>query len=249
MIISFYAEFPTKKSLEKIDLIKFPTKLYIAATSLKQFKIIKKSITSKYVKEIAYWPILKKEEGYWLSPFSKRKALKRVINELEGTSVPVLWDAELPTHQYPSLYLTQLPNFFANRRLIRKFVKSHKKVYVAEYFFVNKFIEEIFTILGISFPPKYNTYPMRMAYSSMHDFGSYIMNREIKKGKERFKNRFIIAFGVLAKGALGWEKPITVELLERDIKLARKHKINEVGIYRLGGLNKEYIKLLEKYSS
>ncbi|MFH1972928.1 MAG: hypothetical protein ABIJ18_05635 [archaeon] len=249
MIISFYEEFPIKKNIEKINLIKFPTKLYIAATSLKQFNRIKKTITSKYVKEIAYWPILKKKEGYWLSPFSKRKALKRIINELKGTSVPVLWDAELPTHQHPSLYFTQLPNFFANRKLIRKFVKSHKKVYVVEYFFVNQFLEAIFTILGISFPPKYNTYPLRMAYSSMHDFGSYIMNREIKKGKDRFGNKFIIAYGVLAKGILGWEKPISAKLLERDLKLAKKHKLNEVAIFRLGGLNKEYIKIIEKYSS
>jgi len=249
MIVSFYEEFPTKKNLDKIKLIKFPTKLYLAATSLNKFNRIKKTIKSKYVKEIAYWPILKKNEGYWFSPFSKRKAIKRIINELQGTNIPILWDAELPTHQHPSLYLTQLPNFFANRRLIRKFVKTHKKVYVAEYFFVNQFLEQLFIILGISFPPKYKTYPMRMAYSSMHDFGSYIMDREIRKGKEKFGNKFIIAYGVLAKGALGWEKPIKPRLLERDLKLAKKHKLNEVAIFRLGGLNKEYIKIIEKYTN
>ncbi len=31
MLISFFEEFPTKENLNKVKLIKFPTKLYIAA--------------------------------------------------------------------------------------------------------------------------------------------------------------------------------------------------------------------------
>jgi len=247
MLISFYEEYPTKENLEKLQLIKFPTKLYLGAKSLREFKKIKKQVKSKYVKEIAYWPILTKKEGYWFSPFTKRAALKRTINELKNTRTSVMWDAELPTHPNPFLYLTQFINFFSNRGLIRKFVKNHKKVYVAEYFFINGAIEKLFRFLGIAFSPKYNTYPMRMAYSSMHDFGIYIMEREIVKGKEIFGDKFIIAYGTLASGAIGTEKPISNKILKRDLDLAKKHKLKEVVLFRLGGLNKNYIKLLEKY--
>jgi len=251
MIISFYEEYPTRQNLEKIDLIKFPTKLYVAARSLREFERIKKRIETNYanenIKEIAYWPVLSKKEGYWFSAFTQRNALKRVINELKGKNIPVMWDAELPTHPNPFLYITQLPNFFSNRKLIRDFVKNHRKIYVAEYFFVANTLESLFKFLAISFPPKFNTYPMRMAYSSMHDFGSYIMDREVRKGKEMFGNRFIMAYGTLTSGILGWEKPIDIKLLKRDLDLAKKYRLKEIVLFRLGGLNQKYIKLLEKY--
>ena len=79
MITSFFEEFPTKENLNKVKLIDFPTKLYLTAPSLKEFNQIKKSIKNKYIKEFIYWPILERKEGYWISPFSKRTALKRVL--------------------------------------------------------------------------------------------------------------------------------------------------------------------------
>ena len=71
MKINFFEEFPTKENLDKAKLIKFDSVVYIAAKSLKEFEK-----WSKQIKKInfritpAYWPILKKKEGYWLSPFS-----------------------------------------------------------------------------------------------------------------------------------------------------------------------------------
>ena len=73
MQISFFEEFPTKKNLAKIRYVPFPTKLYLAAHSLKEFESIK---VPSIVKEKIYWPILKREEGYWFSPFSKREAMQ-----------------------------------------------------------------------------------------------------------------------------------------------------------------------------
>jgi hypothetical protein len=247
MIISFYEEYPTKENLEKLNLINFPTKLYLAAHSFKEFKKYKKQIKSKYVKEIAYWPLLTKKEGYWFSAFTKRKALKRTISELKNTKVPVMWDAELPTHPNPLLYLTQLFNFFPNRKLINNFVKNHKKIYIAEYFFVNNRLEHLFRFLCLNFAPKKNLFPMRMAYSSLHDFGTFLMNDEIKKGKQEFKDNFIVAYGTLASGEDGQHREISLKLLKRDLDLAKKHNVNEVVLYRLGGLNKKYIKILKKY--
>ena len=75
MIISFFEEFPSKKNLTKINLITWPTKLYIAAKSLSEFQLIRSELkhsSPKNIKDIVYWPILEKKEGYWISPFSKR---------------------------------------------------------------------------------------------------------------------------------------------------------------------------------
>jgi len=38
MQIEFYEEFPSKENLSKLKLIKFPTKIFIAAKSIKEFK-------------------------------------------------------------------------------------------------------------------------------------------------------------------------------------------------------------------
>ena len=91
MQISFFEEFPTKENLAKIKYISFPTKLYIAAQSLGQFQKIK--IPSKKVKEKIYWPLLKKEEGYWFSPFSKAQAIERILNEIKPKSISVMIDS------------------------------------------------------------------------------------------------------------------------------------------------------------
>ena len=58
-----------------------------------------------------------------------------------------------------------------------------------------------------------------------------------------------MGYGTLAVGILGWEKPMSLELLKRDFDLAQKHKLKEVALFRLGGLNKDYIKLIKNYTN
>src|SRR3989338_2361037 len=150
MIISFFEEFQTKKNLAKLSFINFPTKLYLAARSMKEFNVIKSSIKHKYVQEIIYWPILEKKEGYWISPFSNRQALKRIFHEVKD--VPIMLDLELPTTQNPWLYLTQFYDFFSNKRLIQKFINGYNNdVYLAEYYPCGKIKERILQWLGLHY--------------------------------------------------------------------------------------------------
>ena len=244
MQISFFEEFPTKENLAKIKFINFPTKLYLAAPSLKEFQKIQ--ISSSQIIEKIYWPILKRKEGYWFSPFSQRKALKRTLQEVEKSKVPILWDAELPTHTNPLLYLTQSHNFFRNRNIIRNFIKGRKNVYTAEYFPSSKSAEILLEILGLSFYSKTHT-PIKMIYSSMHDFGEKFMRREIKNAQGRYGKRVYIGLGTLTHGIRGDEPVISRKLLERDLKICKDLGIKEVIIFRLGGMNKEYQKVIEKF--
>ena len=113
MQISFFEEFPTKKNLNKLKLVADKAKLYLAAHSIKEFSTISRQLSRDKIKEVIYWPILSKKEGYWISPFSKREALKRVFSELKDQRIPLMLDLELPTTKNPLLYFTQFFNFFS----------------------------------------------------------------------------------------------------------------------------------------
>ena len=86
MEIDFYEEFPTQKNLEKLRLIKFKTKLFVAAQSVKEFKSLEKQI--KKIKKnviVAYWPIIK--NSYWISPFSNTRDLIELFRGLEKIDI------------------------------------------------------------------------------------------------------------------------------------------------------------------
>ena len=68
-----------------------------------------------------------------------------------------MWDAELP-HMKPSLFLTELPNFFRNRKIIHDFISTTKhEIKVAEY--PSPLLTPILTFLGVKFNPK--KYPIK----------------------------------------------------------------------------------------
>ena len=154
MIINFFEEFPTKENLAKLQLVDWPCTVYVAAKSLSQFEKIKSSISKKNIK-LGYWPILEKKEGYWLSPFSSSKAVKRVVNEINNYKKPIkiMWDAELP-FRHPWLFL-RIDNFIRNKPRIKSFFKSNgKNILTSEYPIKNKLAELIFKALGVYFSTK-----------------------------------------------------------------------------------------------
>ena len=135
MKIYFFEEFPNDSSLSKLSLVKFPTKLIIADYSIEGFNLYDKEIRSKYknVKELIWWPLLNMDEGYWFSPFSRRRALLRTFHHLLNKNIPIMWDAEFPKKRF--LMFSQLFKVMKNIQLIRSFFKKYKgKIYTAEYF-------------------------------------------------------------------------------------------------------------------
>ena len=241
MLISFFEEYPHQRNLAKLKLVTWPTKLYLAAKSLKEFKKIKKGIKSKNVQEFVYWPVLDQKEGYWISPFSKRKALLRIFKELENQKKTVMLDLELPTTRNPFLYFTQGPNFFRNRRLIKKFINDYwGEVYLAEYYPQGEKKERLLQFMGLHYP---QAKVIKMVYHSMHSFiNEDFIEKELKKGVEEDKNNFLVALGTIAKGVTGKEPLLTVQQLKKDLQLAKKTKVSrEVVRYRLEKLEKQGI--------
>jgi len=245
MLISFFEEFPTEENLNKLNLINFPTQLYLAAHSLKEFNKIKSKINNQNVKEIVYWPILEKSEGYWISPFTKRIALKRIFEEIKNNNTPVMLDLEWPLTKNPLLLFTQLPNFFRNKKLIKELINSyHGKVYLCEYYPEGKKKDWFLEKMGLH----YNTQKakiIKMFYHSLHPlFNENFFRKELRRGKELHGDNFIVSFGTIAIGINGNEPILSKEQLNDDLSLAKEENVPEVIIFRLGGLDKEYLKIL-----
>ncbi|MBI5391960.1 hypothetical protein HZB00_03070 [Candidatus Woesearchaeota archaeon] len=247
MQISFFEEFPTQENFQKLTLIHFPTKLYLASSSLKEFKKYARSLKkrNRFIREIIYWPVLSAEEGYWLSPFSKRKALLRLCEELQHKKINILWDAEFPIKA--SLYFSGMQLFFMNYILIKRFFRTYQgKITTAEYFPQHLFSRWIFSVLGLHFTPqnkKRNV--VKMLYSSLRSYRSKEwMEKHILAGKKIYGNHFLAGLGLLAPGVGEHEKMIHVEQLQRDLTLCKKAGVKEVILFRLGGLNKEYLDII-----
>lgn len=250
MQISFFEEFPNKSNLSKLKFVTWTTKLYIGAKSVTEFKRIKASIKNKHVKEVIYWPILEKKEGYWISPFSRRKALLRIFGELDGLKIPVMLDLELPTTQNPWLLITQKFNFFRNKKLIRKFIENYAgDVYLAEYYPEGKWKEKVMKFLGLHYSaPKVKV--IKMVYHSLHRFiNQEFLEREFRRGVKEYGKNYLVALGTIAPGISGCEPKLSLSQLEEDLKIAEYVGIKEVIIFRLGGLDRKYLKVLNKFIS
>lgn len=253
MRLGFFEEYPTEENLIKLRLVNFPTSLYLGCKSINEFIKLKRQIEKTYkgINQLVYWPLLRVEEGYWFSAFSKTEAIERVLNELKTTqnSFPVLWDAELPILN-KKLFITSLPNVLGNRKLIHKTLlnqfENHPLI-VAE-FPKSGFGTWLSELCAASFPfTQYHR--LDMLYSSMMqalDKEAYIRS-VIKLNKRKYK-QYAVSFGLLGKGEGDPTPLITPGDLDRDLKIAKKENIEEVIIYRLGGLDKKYLEVLESYT-
>lgn len=244
MLISFFEEFPTEESLVKLKLVSWPTKLYIAANSVEQFRAVTSVIRhNQNLLEAVYWPILKKKEGYWISPFSKHSALQLLFDELEHKKISVMLDLELPTTQNPWLYLTQFINFKKDKKMIHSFVCNHPgETYLCEYSVPEKGLQR----LGLHYVSK-KSKVMKMLYHSVHYYSDEKLKSELQRGIKDYGDRYIVGFGTIAIGVNGNEPLLTPEQLEKDLRIAQEVGVKEVVLFRLGGLNKKYAKVLEKF--
>ena len=95
MQIDFYCEYPRENNLEKLKLIKFPCRIFIASSSTKKFQELEKQ-ARKINKKITccYWPIVK--NSYWISPFSNTQDLEDLFKKLDKIRNQILIDLEPP---------------------------------------------------------------------------------------------------------------------------------------------------------
>jgi len=202
MEINFFEEFPTPDNLEKIKLIDFPTKIYILAHSLSEFREFEKSLKVPLV----YWPALPKIYGYWISPFAKRGTLLKVL---------FIWESK------PEITLVELSG--NERRL--KFWGLH---YQSEHIKMAK-----------------------MFYTSLFKGSRGAKLAKLREacelGVKKHGYRFKIGLGCIAGGILGNEPILSPEELKEDLQIVKENKVPEAIIFRLGGLNKAYLKAIREF--
>lgn len=264
MQYKIYSEFPTEKNLSKLKLIDFNFELIIAAPNIEKFRLLEKKVKkmNKKITAVGYWPTLRKEEGYWISPWGKREGLLRIINEIKeevnkGNRLFLKWDAEAPWFMKKSLYVTEAFDFFGNVKIIKKFIKDYKnKIRIITAEKPNILPEWFNELFGMAFHPKrYGNEKVKMIYTSLGkyggSFGKWVFwnwyKRIVRKWGKRHKDNFVIGVGCLAIGILGDEPLLTNEEFERDLKYAKEHGIKKAAIFRLGGLDKERVRILKKY--
>jgi hypothetical protein len=239
--IEFYEEFPTKENLKKLNLIKFPTKIFLAANSVDEFRKYERIVkTHKKDLEVAYWPIVK--NSYWISPFSNTQDLIELFNELDKIKNTLLIDLELPLRKRWKMYFKNIFYFRKNKKMIKNFLEKNKnRITTAEYPFA--FISKFMRLIGLNYNINYER--SIMWYSSML---SKSFNKKIKKNLWKIKNKanYSISLGTIAKGVLGNEPILSPENLEQDLDFVKKAGFSKVIIFRLEGLDEEYIKVLKK---
>ena len=240
MKINFYEEFPNKNNLKKLKEIKFRTELVIASKSTEEFNVWKKEINNinKNIK-IIYWPIIR--NSYWISPFSNRKDLIKLFDELNKIDEKILIDLELPLNR--KLILKNIFSFFKNKKTIHKFLKENKKrIITAQYPLSN--ISFIQKLLGLDY--NLGNKKSLMWYSSMNTIG---LNTKIRENLRKIKNKknYSISLGTITKGILGNEAILNPKNLEKDLKFVKLLGFKEVIIFRLGGLNKKYLETIKKF--
>ncbi len=85
-----------------------------------------------------------------------------------------------------------------------------------------------------------------MWYSSMIPKS---LNKKTKKNllKIKDKGKYTIGLRTIAKGILHYEPILSSQALEKDLEFVKKAGFKKVCIFRAGGLNKEYMKVMEKF--
>lgn len=254
-IISFFEEFPNQTTLDKIAQIDFDTRIYVAAGNLSDFYSFEENFKSKntYVKDVIYWPVLEKEEGYWISPWSEKTALERIFEEIkkrkDKKELEVLLDLEFPLKR---INLFNFQDFKENKKYVSDFIKEAKEhnlsVITAEKSWLPDWLLEP---LGLSYNPKeYGNKKIKMYYSSFRRrfLPDFLINNLFEKRLKQFKEEGVIpAIGCIAAGIHGNEPLNSPEILEEELKAVRAENFSEVVIFRLGGLNKTYLGIIKTY--
>lgn len=166
------------------------------------------------------------EKSYWLSEFSYPEELDTLYLELSkiGSKVKILIDLELPL-LHPWLFLINAKNFFTNQIVLTKILDLQNV--------------EIFTAENVFPWKKYAGNQIPMCYSSMTPFFLKSLFRKIQTEW--------VGLGTTAKGIFGHEPIISPQELELDLANYQNRGASNAVIFRLGGLNEDYLGVVNKY--
>jgi hypothetical protein len=243
--VGLYEEFPSPGRLAKLRYIDFPVTLAVAAPSRGAFLTLRAMILHRYpqVREVYFWPLLAKREGYYPGTWSDAAALRRVAADAEG--LPVLWDLEMP----PDLAHPSLVSWPWNRVWLDQWLQARTEPVHIWRSHASMGLDPLFLrLMGMHFDPL--DYPQVSLHLDLYATGAGLpreqMARILRCGVERYGSRFIPAFGVLNDGHASDDKFVPLETLERDLRLARQTGVAELWLFGVNGLNDAIVKTLHQ---
>lgn len=253
MRINFFEEYPSEENIAKLALVDWPATVFLAAPSTKEFEYIKSKHAGTYPHiTFGWWPTI--PGSYWISGIANPSDIDRFLVELSvphTEEVVLLVDLELPRKK--SLYVRNLFAIPKNKKKIESFLERAKdfnlKIYTAEYPVLGNGLVALWRLLGISPALMLPHTRIAMCYSSM---GRKALGHRIWAKVQRFEQRqarahpgrIALGLGTLATGVLGNEPILSAADLREDLDWAARSRVEEIFIFRLGGLDKSYIEVL-----
>lgn len=258
-------EYPTDENLSKLELFDFPIDVIIPALTIKEFEERKREIkqSNANIDRVGYWTLFP-DDTYWLSAWQEPQKLERKLSEFrergqESEEFYLVWDAEPPRSKPPFIPIWSPKPFYFwyNVEKIQKFIKEAPKKYNIKIatgelpstlpLWSEKKLEEC----GLAF--NYGQIKGKMLYTSFGLIppGKWILRQFLRKEIRKFKDyqgEFAIGTGCTAKGAWGKEPIMSLNDLKKDLDIFKEEKVKTAFIYRLGGLNEDYINLIRQYS-
>jgi hypothetical protein len=239
MKINFFEEYPTKENLLKAKNLSSGTTVFLAAKSLEEFYILKEELIliNKDV-TVGYWPIAK--DSYWVSPFSPESELKRIKKEISQINLPVLIDLELPFFIFKVNW--HEINKLSIKKKILKEILDFDNVYSYQLPEI-PIIKSLYSLLGIYFNNKNKI--NGLYYFSFLGPLNLLFKRMSVKAKSKNES---IGIGTIGSGAIGIERNIKYSEFRNRLKIAYDLGFKEIYIFRLGGLNSNYMDSINDFS-
>lgn len=250
MRIDFFAEFPEEGELQKANEVDFPCTVWIAADSYEEYLDYKKELNQANSEvQSAYWPIV--ENSYYISPFASSEDVDEYFSELgKIEDEKILVDVERPFYNR-WLYLKNFMDFFRNRKSIRNFLGDRNdgklEVMTAEFPGVPYF-NWFRRLLGTSYSIQ------RLGHERCPMYHTSMMSSlKISLAKKSLRQKagsedMAVGLGTIATGMEGDEPILPPEGLERDLKFLKEIGVQHAVIFRLGGIDEEYLQVLEQFS-
>ena len=254
--ISFFEEFPDETTFGTVSMIDFDTRIYIAARNLSEFYNLENKLKYKneHIEEVIYWPVLSKEEGYWISPWSDSEALSRVfenvLNRSSNHQLVLLLDLEPPLKRSR---LLNFEDFKHNKEVITNFVKSAKSYNISVITVEKSYIpDSVLEVFALSFNPKiYGNKRAKMYYSSFRRrflpefIVDYLFERKVMQYS---KDGTIIGIGLIASGVHNESYLNSPVVLQKELAIASEHSLSETIVFSLDGLYGSYAAVIKEFS-
>jgi hypothetical protein len=228
--------------LKQLD---FPVTVAIAATSRTEFLELRNTVLQTYspVREVYFWPLLTREEGYYLGPWSDAQGIQRMANEANG--LPTLWDLEMPQGQRHRSF----QEWWRNRVFLEVWFRQRSAPVHIWRSHVTMGLNPVFLrMIGMHFDPSEN--PRVSLQLDLYTAGAGQPREELARilrcGVEAYGQRFIPAFGVLNDGEGPADIFVPPETLRRNLQLAREAGVSEIWLFGVNGLNSAYLTALKE---